>query len=170
MVVYQPHPATAVEKPTSKALRMCSSARSWRISRKRRALKACARARAVRQSFSGAKRSPSGSAVDMICDAWTWICENEQKILKPDIYVTWMCLESHGSHRSHEPYIFPIDFMLESEIQQLQGFMKYHQPSWPPTSPRKRMKKECQTVLESQEPKQFAPHLDTQSDSSCSVV
>ena len=52
-----------------------------------------------------------------------------------------MCLESHGSHRSHEPYIFHIDFMLESEIQQLQGFMKYHQPSWPPTSPRKRMKK-----------------------------
>jgi hypothetical protein len=61
------------------------------------------------------------------------------KKIKPDICHMDICLQSH---RSHEPYIFHIDFMLESEIQQLQGFVQYHQPSWPPTSPRKRMKKD----------------------------
>lgn len=77
----------------------------------------------------------------MNLNMWKWA----QKKLS-QIYVTWIYVYNHIGHIGHMShiyiYIFHIDFMLESEIQQLQGFVQYHQPSWPPTSPRKRMKKD----------------------------
>ena len=78
----------------------------------------------------------------------TWFVMHEREYVKMSRKFLNQIYMSHGymfriTHIGHmSQFIFHIDFMLESEIQQLQDFVQYHQPSWPPSSPRKRMKKD----------------------------